>query len=150
MPKPLSEFRKSMEAQGIEFGTPEYARRRNAYYRARNPSKYNETRRLWEKTRGPYRIKRFDENGLTRAQVNVLGFLLAGHRAPEIAKELKISEKGIRSHMHYIYRKLGASGREDLIAKMHGKYAPVRIEKREVVAPAVQVHDSFLPRGRAS
>ena len=56
------------------------------------------------------------EYGLTEREGQVLPLLTRGHGAAYIAERLGISESTVRTHRTNIYRKLGVTCREELIA----------------------------------
>ena len=58
------------------------------------------------------------EYGLTKREGELLDLLAHGHGAPYIENELVISRNTVKSHMKNIYRKLGVSSREELMAKV--------------------------------
>ena len=48
---------------------------------------------------------------LTHREAQVLGLIAHGHRNPEIAKRLFLSEKTVKTHINHIFTKLGVSDR---------------------------------------
>ena len=52
---------------------------------------------------------------LTAREREILGYLARGHTGVYIADELLISPNTARTHIHNIYRKLGVTGREDVL-----------------------------------
>ena len=59
-----------------------------------------------------------DVFGLTAREAAVLALVVRGDRAPEIARELVIAEGTARKHIERVYRKLGASTRTQVIARI--------------------------------
>lgn len=55
---------------------------------------------------------------LTEHQRNILGFLLEGHNASEIAQHLDREKKTIQNSISAIYNRLKVHGREDLLQKI--------------------------------
>ena len=60
------------------------------------------------------------EFGLTAREREILGYLARGHTGVFISDELLISPNTVRTHTHNIYRKLGVSGREDVLRLVRG------------------------------
>lgn len=56
---------------------------------------------------------------LTAREREILGFLAECKNAPYISEVLFISPNTVRTHIHNIYRKLGASSREDVLKLIH-------------------------------
>jgi DNA-binding NarL/FixJ family response regulator len=48
---------------------------------------------------------------LTPREYEVLGLVAAGHRNPEIAAQLYLSEKTVKTHVNHIFTKLGVTSR---------------------------------------
>ena len=55
------------------------------------------------------------QKGLTPREQDVLGFLIKGHTNKEIAQNLFISEKTVKSHLNKIFKKLDVSRRLEAI-----------------------------------
>lgn len=56
-----------------------------------------------------------EESGLSPREKQIMGYIGKGHSSVYVAKTLLISESTVYSHVRNIYRKLGISGREELI-----------------------------------
>jgi two-component system nitrate/nitrite response regulator NarL len=52
---------------------------------------------------------------LTDREAQIAALATAGHRNSEIARRLRITAGTVKVHLHNIYRKLGVSGRVQLI-----------------------------------
>lgn len=59
-----------------------------------------------------------DIHGLSRREFDVVERVLQGHSNREIAAILFLSVRTVENHLHAVYRKLGLSGREDLVAEL--------------------------------
>ena len=63
------------------------------------------------------RIEELAQRGsLTAREREILGYLSYGHGSAFIAKSLFITDNTARTHIRNIYRKLGLSSREELLA----------------------------------
>lgn len=56
------------------------------------------------------------EHGLTERETEILGYLARGFTSTYIASSLLISANTVRTHMYNMYRKLGVTSREELLA----------------------------------
>ncbi len=56
-------------------------------------------------------------NTLTRREADILRHLASGLPISQIAKNLSISKNTMKAHLRHLYRKLGASDRNDAVAK---------------------------------
>ena len=56
------------------------------------------------------------EKGLTQKEREVLERLLAGQSRKVMAAELHVSENTVKTHVKHVYEKLGATGREEILA----------------------------------
>ena len=56
-------------------------------------------------------------NTLTRREADILRHLASGLPISQIAKNLSISKNTMKTHLRHLYRKLGASDRNDAVAK---------------------------------
>jgi DNA-binding NarL/FixJ family response regulator len=67
-----------------------------------------------------------DLYGLTRRELEVLGFLIEGHSNPHIAAELFITERTVAAHLEHIRAKLSAGSRTvaAVSAMRQGLYIP--------------------------
>lgn len=61
-----------------------------------------------------------DQYGLTPRERDIIVQLGRGHSYAYIANELVVSENTVRTHVRNMYRKMGVSSREDLLALIHG------------------------------
>ena len=55
--------------------------------------------------------------GLSERQLEVLDLALRGRSSGEMAKELHVSERTIRNHLHALYERIGVSGRRELLGR---------------------------------
>ncbi len=55
--------------------------------------------------------------GLTRREVEMLGFLAQGKSNKEIARDLDLSPNTIKTHLSNLYQKLGAKNRTQAVTK---------------------------------
>lgn len=60
-------------------------------------------------------------HNLTPRETDIALYLRRGHSYAYIANALTVSENTVRTHVRNIYRKLGVSSREELIAAIHGE-----------------------------
>lgn len=61
------------------------------------------------------------EHGLTPREGEIVLYLGRGHSYAYIANALTVSENTVRTHVRNIYRKLGVTSREELLAVVHGE-----------------------------
>lgn len=61
------------------------------------------------------------KNGLTPRETEVLKLLAEGRSRPYIMEKLVVSDATVKSHTSHIYRKLGVSGKQELIALVRGE-----------------------------
>lgn len=73
--------------------------------------------------KGAFVVARCDqlatECDLTAREREILGYLAECRNAPYISEVLFISPNTVRTHIHNIYRKLGAASREDVLKLIH-------------------------------
>lgn len=55
-----------------------------------------------------------EEHGLTRRETEILRLVIDDVDASQIAEDLAISMDTVKAHLHRIYKKCGASGRQSL------------------------------------
>ena len=63
-------------------------------------------------------LQTLQQNGLTKAQASVAQYLFLGISNGEIAKKLFVSDKTVKFHLGYIYKKLKVSNRMECLLKM--------------------------------
>jgi len=56
-------------------------------------------------------------SGLTRRELEVLGFVAAGRPNREIADELVVTLETVKKHLSHIFDKLGAANRTEAVAR---------------------------------
>ncbi len=59
-------------------------------------------------------------DGLTRREQEIVKELLRGDSNRQIAERLAITERTVKAHLANIYRKMGVSGRVDLLLRLKG------------------------------
>ncbi|MCW2903081.1 MAG: Two-component system response regulator [Streptosporangiaceae bacterium] len=57
--------------------------------------------------------------GLTPREIEIMGLISGGLNNRRIADRLVISEKTVKNHVHSIYKRLGADGRDHAIERWH-------------------------------
>ena len=58
------------------------------------------------------------ERDLTRREEEVLALLMEGRTRSEIARELYVSGDTVKTHVRNLYRKMGVSGKDELVSAM--------------------------------
>ncbi len=69
----------------------------------------------WKASRMQVGAGRDDEDALTRRQLQILQLLAQGKTNKEIARELAISDKTVKTHLSEIFRRLSASNRTQAV-----------------------------------
>ncbi|MGQ0466993.1 MAG: LuxR C-terminal-related transcriptional regulator [Sporichthyaceae bacterium] len=77
--------------------------------------------RLWPQGEGPAPTRRMVSNelgdgGLTRREIDVLGWMARGETNARIARRLAITEGTVKTHVQSILRKLGAANRAEAVS----------------------------------
>jgi len=63
-----------------------------------------------------------EQFGLSKAEINVLGYVVEGFQHKETAVALCVTEKTVKYHMTAIYKKTSCRNRVELVNKIHSLF----------------------------